>query len=207
MQELYPLTIGDVALAARNVLDVLGIDEEDLKAPRFENLVYRDPIDACGLHRHRPYTTRLQPVCQLVKISGECFKRSYRLSRTIWRNGNEQLLSSDINASCVRMKALAASCQFPALPVPFLRCAPGSFCRNPRPRGYETSKLLNGIVTEVNVTTDLYANLRPTLIDGLRVEHQCRLRAVAAAGPAALFCTRIPFIRFLVGKPMQAYQS
>ena len=55
----------------------------------------------------------------------------------------------------------------------------------PAARGYETSKLLNGIATEVDVTTDLYANLRPTLIDGLRVEHQCRLRAVAAAGPAA----------------------
>src|SRR4051812_17907673 len=38
----------------------------------------------------------------------------------------------------------------------------------PAARGYETSKLLNGIATEVDVTTDLYANLRPTLIDGLR---------------------------------------
>src|SRR3954452_12683100 len=57
-------------------------------------------------------------------------------------------------------------------------------------RGYEPSKLLNGTVAEVGVTTDLYANLRPTLIDGLRVEHQCRLRAVAAAGQRDYFVTK-----------------
>jgi hypothetical protein len=77
----------------------------------------------------------------------------------------------------------------------------------PAARGYETSKLLNGIATEVDVTTDLYANLRPTLIDGLRVEHQCRVRAVAAAGSGGYYFVPNPFICFLVGMPMQPYRS
>src|SRR4051794_10480323 len=100
MQVLYPLAVGDVAFTAGNVPDVLRINEDDLKAPRFENLKYRDPIDACGLHCDSPYSTRLQPVRQFVKVSGKCFKRSYRLSGTIGRNGNEQLLRSNIDASC-----------------------------------------------------------------------------------------------------------
>src|SRR3982751_5779388 len=74
------------------------------------------------------------------------------------------------------------------LPFPLLRWAISGPSAGTRGSRLREEQLLNGIVTEVDVTTDLYANLRPTLIDGLRVEHQCRLRAVAAAGPAGLFC-------------------
>jgi hypothetical protein len=35
-------------------------------------------------------------------------------------------------------------------------------------QGYETSKLLNGIAAVADVTTDLYVNLGPMLLDGLR---------------------------------------
>ena len=58
----------------------------------------------------------------------------------------------------------------PPLPLLFLMllCATlGLLLPEPAARGYETSKLLNGIATEADVTTDLYVNLRPTLIDGL----------------------------------------
>jgi len=51
----------------------------------------------------------------------------------------------------------------------------------PAARGYETSKLLNGIATEADVTTDLYVTSDPRFSTGLS-EHQCRVRAVAAAG-------------------------
>ena len=40
-----PRTILDVALAAGDVFDVAGVDEQDLQAPRFEDVVDRDPVD------------------------------------------------------------------------------------------------------------------------------------------------------------------
>ena len=47
-----PLTVLDVALAAGDVLDVAGVDEQDLDPAGFEDVVDRDPVDAGGLHGH-----------------------------------------------------------------------------------------------------------------------------------------------------------
>src|SRR5207247_10871515 len=41
-----PLAIRDVALAARHVFEMAGIDEEHVKAARFEDLKHRDPVHA-----------------------------------------------------------------------------------------------------------------------------------------------------------------
>jgi hypothetical protein len=41
------------------------------------------------------------------------------------------------------------------------------FCWGLRPKVTKRSKLLNGIAAVADVTTDLYVNLRPMLIDGL----------------------------------------
>src|SRR4051794_27312315 len=76
--------------------------------------------------------------------------------------------------ACARLPCL---CSFSCCFVPLL----GSFCRNLRPEVTRTSKLLNGITAEADVTTDLYVTSDPRLSTGLS-EHQCRVRAVAAAG-------------------------
>jgi hypothetical protein len=43
---LDPLAIEDVRLAAGDVLDVAGVDEKDLEAALFEDIIDRDPVDA-----------------------------------------------------------------------------------------------------------------------------------------------------------------
>src|SRR4051794_21392206 len=76
------------------------------------------------------------------------------------------------------------SMRAPPLPLLFLLllCATlRLLLPEPAARGYETSKLLNGITAEADVTTDLYVTSDPRLSTGLS-EHQCRVRTVAAAG-------------------------
>jgi hypothetical protein len=41
-------------------------------------------------------------------------------------------------------------------------------------RGYETSKLLNGIAAVADVVTDLSVTSDPTLNNGLLIEHHCQ---------------------------------
>jgi len=41
-----PFTVGDVTLAALDVLDVSGIDQRHGEAARFEDFEDRDPVDA-----------------------------------------------------------------------------------------------------------------------------------------------------------------
>ena len=61
MQLLDPLTVHDIALAARHILDMRAVDEHDLKSGGFEDFVERDPIDARSFHGHG-----LDAVCQEV---------------------------------------------------------------------------------------------------------------------------------------------
>jgi hypothetical protein len=72
VQILNPLAIGDFTLSAGNVLEVVRIDQEDLAAAGLQNLVHRNPIDACGLHRHGANAAALQPTRKFVEISGKC---------------------------------------------------------------------------------------------------------------------------------------
>src|SRR5215204_6871285 len=136
MQILDPLAIGDIALAARHVPYMLGVDEENLETPCFENLEHGDPEHACGLHCHTPDSAGLKPVGHFVKISGERFESSYWLNRTVWRDGHEHLFSSNINAGRVRVQYrqhadTARTFVFSLLTLRHV----GSFCRNLRPEG------------------------------------------------------------------------
>ena len=54
-----------------------------------------------------------------------------------------------------------------------------------------------------DVITDLYVNLGPMLFDGLLIEHQCRPRAVAAAGTSTIIVYRNLFLSSLLGRPIQ----
>ena len=63
-----PLTILDVALAAGNVFDVAGVDEQDFQAAGFEDVVDRDPVDAGGFHGDAGDVTGDEPVGEAVKV-------------------------------------------------------------------------------------------------------------------------------------------
>ena len=66
-----PLTILDVALAAGNVFDVAGVDEQDFQAAGFEDVVDRDPVDAGGFHGDAGDVTGDEPVGEAVEVGGE----------------------------------------------------------------------------------------------------------------------------------------
>ena len=64
LQQLaQPGRVGDVGLAARDLLDVAGVDEQALELV-LEDRPHRLPVDAGGLHRHLRHAVRLQPVAQ-----------------------------------------------------------------------------------------------------------------------------------------------
>ena len=45
MKLLDPLAVEDVGLAAGDVLDMTGVDEEDFKAPCFQDIIAGNPVD------------------------------------------------------------------------------------------------------------------------------------------------------------------
>ena len=66
-----PLAVGHVALPSRDVLDVARVDEQDLEAAGFEDLVDRDPVHPGGFHRDAGHPTGDQPVREAQQIAGE----------------------------------------------------------------------------------------------------------------------------------------
>ena len=71
VQLAEPLAVLDVALAAGDVLDVAGIDQEDFEAAGFEDVVDRDPVDAGGFHGDAGDATRDEPVGEAFEVRGE----------------------------------------------------------------------------------------------------------------------------------------
>ena len=100
-----PFAVGDIALAAGDVLDVARVDEDHLEAARLEDLEDRDPVDAGGFHRHVGDATRGQPVRQPMEIAGEGRKRLDRGGIAIGGHGDEVFGRPAIDPGGVRMDA------------------------------------------------------------------------------------------------------
>src|SRR5206468_310475 len=64
-----PLAIPHVGLAPRYSFDVLGVDQQQLKAP-FQQVVDRLPVYPCRLHRHMGHSIREEPVRQFEQVLG-----------------------------------------------------------------------------------------------------------------------------------------
>src|SRR5579859_6749791 len=62
VQILNPLTVGYVGLPSRNILYVVRIHQVNFKPARLQDLVHRDPVNACGFHRNRSDSTTLKPI-------------------------------------------------------------------------------------------------------------------------------------------------
>jgi hypothetical protein len=58
---LNPLAVQDVGLLTGDVLELAGIDQVDLEAAFFQQLVDRNPVDAGGFHGHHVYLAGGQP--------------------------------------------------------------------------------------------------------------------------------------------------
>ena len=71
MQLPQPLTVFDVALAAGDMFDVAGVDEQDFDPAGFEDVGDRDPVDPSGLHGDARDATREEPVGEALEVGGE----------------------------------------------------------------------------------------------------------------------------------------
>ena len=69
VQVAEPFAVGDITLAAGEILDVPRVDEDHLEAARVEDLEDRNPIDAGGFHRHVRDAAGRQPVGEPVEIA------------------------------------------------------------------------------------------------------------------------------------------
>jgi len=65
-----PLRVLDVGLAARDGLDVLGVDHEELETGRLEEVVRRLPVHARGLHRDMRDGLPQEPVREGKEVGG-----------------------------------------------------------------------------------------------------------------------------------------
>jgi hypothetical protein len=64
MQLLQPLAVEHIAFTTRHVSDMLGVDEQDLEVPLFQDLVEWNPVNSGGFHGDRADAALGQPVCQ-----------------------------------------------------------------------------------------------------------------------------------------------
>ena len=71
MEFAQPLTVLDITLAAGDVFDVAGVDEQHLEATRFEDVVDRDPVDPGGFHGDAGDATGDEPVGEPLEVGGE----------------------------------------------------------------------------------------------------------------------------------------
>ena len=104
MEVLQPLAIGDVALAARDVLDMTSVDQTRPEAAVFQDLKERNPENARGLHRHAFNAALLEPIGQLLEFPGESAKTADRLRIAIRGNRPLDLRCPDIDSGRVGLQ-------------------------------------------------------------------------------------------------------
>src|SRR5215468_6055107 len=98
MQVLDPLAIRRIALPSGNVLEIMSVHEVDLEATLLERLEQRDPVHPGRFHRHRPYPTCLQPICESFEVTRKRAKSAYRFRVFLWWHGHENLFRPNVNA-------------------------------------------------------------------------------------------------------------
>ena len=98
VQLAQPLTILDVAFAAGHVFDVAGVDEQDLEAPRFQDVEERDPVHPGGFHGDARHAAGDEPVGETLEVRGERPKGLNGGGVPIGRNGHEVLRGPAVDA-------------------------------------------------------------------------------------------------------------
>ena len=78
-----------------------GVDQQDLHAPRFQELKKGNPVDASRFHRDGGDSTVNEPVSQGVEVDGERAETAHRLGVAPRGHGNPVLGLPDVEASGV----------------------------------------------------------------------------------------------------------
>ena len=105
-QLLQPLAVEHIGLAARDILHVPGVDQQDFEAAALEHLVQRDPVDPGGLHRHDLHAALLEPVGHGVQIAGEAVELANGLVGGVGANGRVVRAPAYVDACGVRVRDL-----------------------------------------------------------------------------------------------------
>ena len=71
VQLAQPCCIAYVGLAARDILGVASIHQNDLEAVLLQNLISRYPVDTRGLHGDAGDPAGFEPVSEIVQIVGK----------------------------------------------------------------------------------------------------------------------------------------
>jgi hypothetical protein len=98
MELLQPLRIVHVRLAARDVLDGAGVDQQHLEAVGLQELEHGDPVHACRFHRHGGDADLRQPVGQVLEIAAERPERAHRLVVPFLGHGDDMKRRAHVDA-------------------------------------------------------------------------------------------------------------
>ena len=101
-----PLRVLDIAFAARHVLDVARVDEQNLEPARLEDVVDRDPVDPGGFHGDTGDATGNEPVGQPLEVGGEGAERLHRGRVPIGRDRHEMVGRATVDAGDIDLQAL-----------------------------------------------------------------------------------------------------
>ena len=96
---LQPLAVQHIALAARDVLDVAGVDQVDFKPGGIKHFEQGDPVHASGLHCYSCDATFTQPLHQTLQVGSERQELAYWLIIPFPGHGNEMAGGTDINTA------------------------------------------------------------------------------------------------------------
>jgi len=96
MELLKPLGILYIALAARDMLNVARIHEQDLEASSFQQLEDRNPVHARRFHGDRRDASCLEPIGQSMKIAAERPEGPHRLFIAVGGHGDDMERRPDI---------------------------------------------------------------------------------------------------------------
>jgi len=103
---LDPLAVEDISLAAGDVLDVSGVDEEDLKTAFIEDFKDGDPVDAGGLHGHGVDATGQEPIGQSMQGTGIGLEGPDGLGTTVFRHSGIDFRGADVETGGVEIDLL-----------------------------------------------------------------------------------------------------
>ena len=80
MQLHQPLALLHVAFASRQILRLSRIHQIHFETSLLQDVEYRDPVDASGLHGHGPNPALLQPIGHRLQLGCGAPKATYRLA-------------------------------------------------------------------------------------------------------------------------------
>src|SRR5260370_41372443 len=71
VQILDPLAVGYIALASRDALQIVRVDQINFEPALFQNLKQRNPVHPCRLHRHGLNPAPAKPISKCITAAGQ----------------------------------------------------------------------------------------------------------------------------------------